>query len=95
MELSEAFEMSSGTKWLIVLAAGFLAAPMPAIAQDADAAALVATQVREQGFACADPATATRDPNADSDVVWTLTCADATYRVRLVPDQAAQIEPAG
>ena len=87
--------MASATTRLIVLAVGLAAAPIPAIAQDADAAGLVAAQVREQGFACADPATAVRDPNSDSDAVWTLTCADATYKVRLVPDQAAQIEPAG
>jgi hypothetical protein len=58
----------------------------------ADASALVADQVREQGYACAEPASATRDPSVDEDAVWTLTCSDAQYRVRLVPDQAAQIE---
>jgi hypothetical protein len=69
-------------------------APLPALAQSDDAAAgaLVGDQVREQGFACADPATAVRDPAQDGDAVWLLSCADAKYRVRLVPDQAAAVE---
>ncbi len=57
-----------------------------------DATALVAGQIRQQGYACAEPASAARDPAVDDDAVWTLTCADASYRVRLVPDQAAQVE---
>lgn len=70
----------------------------PAAAQsdaagDAAAGELVAVQVRNQGLACAEPVSAKRDPAADDDAVWTLTCADAKYRVRLVPDQAAEIEP--
>ncbi len=71
----------------------------PALAQtdsgavdDAAAGELVAVQARQQGFACSEPASAKRDPTADDDAVWTLTCADAKYRVRLVPDQAAEIQ---
>lgn len=58
----------------------------------ADASALVADQIRQQGYACAEPASAVRDPAVEDDAVWMLTCADASYRVRLVPDQAAQVE---
>jgi hypothetical protein len=61
-------------------------------AGDAAAGELVAVQVRNQGLACADPVSAKRDPTANDDAVWALTCADASYRVRLVPDQAAQVE---
>lgn len=61
-------------------------------ANDPAAAALVADQIREQGFACTEPATATPDPSVDDDSVWMLTCADAKYRVRLVPDQGAVVE---
>lgn len=66
----------------------------PAAAQDDDAAAgeLIAVQVRDQGLACAEPVGAKRDPTANDDAVWTLTCADASYRVRLIPDQAAKVE---
>jgi hypothetical protein len=79
-----------------VLAMTFMYCSSPLLAQtssdDAAAAALVADQVREQGNACAEPAAASRDPSVDDDAVWVLTCADAKYRVRLVPDQAAVIE---
>lgn len=59
-----------------------------------DAAQLVATQVREQGNECKDPVKANRDENASSadEEVWNLTCENTSYRVRLVPDMAAQIE---
>ena len=80
-------------------AAVFAAGIHPALAQtdsgavdDAAAGELVAVQARQQGFACSEPASAKRDPTADDDAVWTLTCADAKYRVRLGPDQAAEIQ---
>jgi hypothetical protein len=78
----------------LALAVAVAASAYPAAAQTDDAAAgeLVAVQVREQGLACADPVSAKRDPAADDDAVWTLTCADASYRVRLIPDQAAKVE---
>lgn len=80
------------TAWaFIVLAAGI----SPAMAQsDGESAApVVADQVRAQGHECAEPVSAARDPSEDTDAVWVLTCANAAYKVRLVPDQAAQIEP--
>ncbi len=81
--------------WAVV--AALVAGVLPAAAQtdaadDAAAGELVAVQVRNQGLACAEPVSAKRDPTADDDAVWTLTCADAKYRVRLVPDQAAEIQ---
>lgn len=81
--------------WAVV--AGLAAGVLPAAAQtdatdDAAAGELVAVQVRNQGLACAEPVSAKRDATAEDDAVWTLTCADARYRVRLVPDQAAAIE---
>ncbi len=87
--------MAYASPRLIIIATGLALLAAPALAQtDADAATLVATQVRDQGLACADPVKAERDMNADGDAVWLLTCSDASYRVRLIPDQAAQIEPA-
>ena len=75
------------------VAAALLAGVFPAGAQtDAAAGEVVAVQVRNQGQACAEPVSAKRDPTADDDAVWTLTCTDAKYRVRLVPDQAAEIQ---
>jgi hypothetical protein len=79
------------------IVAAVLAGACQAFAQtgdagDGEAGAVVADQVRSQGLACAEPATATRDPSVDDDSVWMLTCADARYRVRLIPDQAAVVE---
>lgn len=85
---------SEAFRWTIAVA---LLAVCPAAAQtdaagDAAAGELVAVQVRSQGLACAEPVSAKRDPAADDDAVWTLTCADASYRVWLVPDQTAEVE---
>ena len=76
---------------LMILLAGLAATALPVAAQS-DAGTLVATQVREQGYECTDPVSAQRDGEADDDAVWILTCANGSYRVRLVPDQAAKIE---
>jgi hypothetical protein len=63
-------------------------------AEDASAAAVVAGQIRRQGFPCEEPAKAERDTKASSpnEAVWSLHCKGASYRVRLVPDQAAKVE---
>lgn len=70
---------------------------MPALADDAAVdAGIVAAQVRDQGFACAEPVSAARDAEKSKpdEAYYVLTCADATYNVRLVPDMAAQVTPA-
>jgi hypothetical protein len=83
---------------LMIIAA--LALPVLALAAQADEAAvdagIVADQVRSQGFACADPVSAERDPakSKPDEAYYVLTCANATYNVRLVPDLAAQVTPA-
>jgi len=84
-------------RWAV--AAVFASGIHPALAQtdsgatdEAAAGELVAVQARQQGYACAEPVSATRDMSVDTDVVWTLTCADGKYRVRLIPDQAAHVE---
>jgi hypothetical protein len=77
-----------------------LVIPVLCLAARADEAALdasiVADQVRSQGFACADPVSAQRDAEKSKpdEAYYVLTCADATYDVRLVPDMAAQVTPA-
>lgn len=78
-----------------VLAALLCLQAAPAAAQsEAEAAGIVADQVRDQGHKCADPVTATRDAaeSAPELPVWILECADARYKVRIVPDQGAEIE---
>jgi hypothetical protein len=64
------------------------------LAQEADTAAgIVAAQIRTQGYACAAPVSATRDRQASRPnvTVWFLRCGNASYRVQLVPDMAAQV----
>ena len=48
--------------------------------------------MRDQGYECDEPVSASQDQESEGDAVWTLKCANATYRVRLVPDMAAAIE---
>lgn len=55
---------------------------------------LLASQARDQGFACNQPKAAHMDadlskPNAK---VWILECEQATFRMIVVPDMAAKIE---
>ena len=62
------------------------------MAQD-DVAMLVADQVRSQGFACPRAISAERDAaeSAPNETVYVLKCEGATYRVVLIPDQAAKV----
>lgn len=70
---------------------------MAAIAQTSDVEDvknLIAAQVRDQGHACDNPQGAERDEQLSKpdEEVWTLECESATYRVKLIPDMAAEIE---
>ena len=55
---------------------------------------IIATQIRKQGYKCDKPQSAERDRAASKpdQAVWVLHCVGATYRVRLHPDMAAQVE---
>jgi hypothetical protein len=69
--------------------------PQLAIAEDVESTKNdIADQIRRQGFVCEQPQSATRDPEASKpdEAVWLLRCEDASYRVRLMPDMAAQVE---
>jgi hypothetical protein len=64
------------------------------LAQEVDApAGIVAAQIRSQGYACTAPVSAARDRQASRPnvTVWILRCRNASYRVQLVPDMAAQV----
>jgi hypothetical protein len=54
----------------------------------------IAAQIRAQGYTCDQPQGATRDAQASKpdEAVWLLRCEDASYRVRLIPNMAAQVE---
>jgi hypothetical protein len=55
---------------------------------------VLADHIRTQGFTCKTPESATRDAalSKPDEAVWVLKCDGVTYRVRLVPDQAAKVE---
>ena len=54
---------------------------------------LIAEQLRRQGFKCENPQSAERDEAASKPdaAVWILTCENASYRVKLIPDLAAEV----
>jgi hypothetical protein len=58
-------------------------------------AAGIAAQIRAQGYRCDAPVSAERDPalSRPDEAVWILKCQNASYRVRLIPDLAARVEP--
>jgi hypothetical protein len=59
-----------------------------------DAKDVIAAQLRDQGYACDNPQSATRDENASGpdEAAWVVTCEGGSYRVKLVPDMAAKVE---
>jgi hypothetical protein len=65
-----------------------------ATAQEGVPPEIIAVQIRKQGFACQEAQSAVRDRKASAPnaAVWVLRCGNATYRVRLTPDMAAQVE---
>lgn len=75
---------------LVVVAAS---GPSPSAAQEVPAE-IVAAQIRSQGFACERPLSATRDPKLSrpDQAVWTLTCQNTVYRVRLEPGMGARVQ---
>jgi hypothetical protein len=58
-----------------------------------DAAKVIAAQLRRQGVACTFPRHAHRNSenSAANQVVWTLRCDEASYRVRLIPHIGARV----
>jgi hypothetical protein len=61
--------------------------------QDSIDATVIAAQVRSQGYTCTEPVSAEPAEAASrpDEQAYVLQCGDATYRVRLVPDQAAEV----
>jgi len=55
---------------------------------------IVATQVRSQGHACINPSSAElrEGESAPDRTVYVLACEGVSYRVTLIPDEAAIIE---
>jgi hypothetical protein len=55
---------------------------------------IIAIQIRRQGYACGTPLSAEPDlkRSKPDKAAWVLKCDNATYRVRLIPDMAAEVE---
>ena len=64
-----------------------------ALAIDETPKEIIAAHIRMQGFTCDKPVSAERDRAASrpNETVWHLQCEDHSYRVRLVPDMAADV----
>jgi hypothetical protein len=78
----------------LFLAAVGVSLAISALAQQEPPADDIAAQVRLQGYPCDAPVSARKDAKFSwpDEPLWVLNCANATYRVRLVPDMAARIE---
>jgi len=55
---------------------------------------ILAAQIRSQGYSCDNPLSAERDSeySKPGEDAWILKCENASYRVRLIPDMAADVE---
>lgn len=78
---------------LIGIALPLSSSPVAA-ADEEKPAEIIAAQIRRQGFSCDNPQDAERDLEASKpdEAVWVLNCGNASYRVRLIPDMAADVE---
>ena len=66
-----------------------------ALALDETPKDIIAAHIRMQGFACENPVSAEHDRGSSrpNEAVWLLRCENRNYRVRLVPDMAANVTP--
>jgi hypothetical protein len=73
---------------------GAVAWPFAARAQQPMPVETIAAQVRLQGHRCDEPLSATRDTalSKPNEAVWVLKCANASYRLRLIPNMVATVE---
>ena len=61
---------------------------------DDDALNVLGDQLRLQGLPCKHAQSATPDPDSSrpDERVWIIKCDDVSYRMRLIPNMAAQVE---
>ena len=58
-------------------------------------AGVLAVRLRQQGYRCDEPARAESDAarSRPDERAWVVMCANASYRMRLIPDLDSVIEP--
>jgi hypothetical protein len=63
-------------------------------AAHAEEAEALAAELRRQAHRCESPVNAERDAERSrpDETVWVVRCTNATYRMRLIPHQAAHVE---
>ena len=79
---------------ILITGSCWFCALLPVAAQQEKPAEIIAAQIRMQGFACDDPKRAEQDEKLSmpSQKVWVQRCANATYKIKLTPNMAAQVE---
>jgi len=67
---------------------------LPTAHAEEAAAESLAAQLRRQGHRCEGPVHAERDAERSKpdELVWVVKCTNASYRMRLIPHMAAQVE---
>lgn len=86
-------EMKHTTSIAMVLTASMTGTLIVSAFAEEDAKSVIAAQVRAQKHPCGTAENATRDKRLSKpdSAVWILVCDNATYRVRLHPDMAAEV----
>jgi hypothetical protein len=86
--------MRSARIGILTLLALFSCASAALALDGEDPKDIIAAQLRDQGYACDNPQSATRDENASGadEAAWIVACEGGSYRVKLIPDMAAKVE---
>lgn len=65
-----------------------------AIAEPVMAKEILSARVRKQGFVCEGPTRAVKDTERSTpgSALWLLLCDSTEYRIRLIPNMAADVE---
>ena len=93
--MKNAIACSAFAASLLTTVVGLSGAPVSAAEDNRETPReIIADHILVQGYPCQSALHAERDIERSKphEAVWTLKCQDATYRVRLIPDMAAQVE---
>jgi hypothetical protein len=94
----ETIMQARSRRFFLVGALGAIAQLLPTAAwsvSSANAAEIIAAQLRRQGVSCSNPKDALPDlgNSVPHEKVWVLRCDEASYRVTLSPRTRARITP--